>query len=284
RHRLCITTLVKMSEVTPETPVRKLRFSTLRAIADLLDPLAAWRSVMSGIYEANGEPRYSQLKARRFEALVQQGKSPTMELLFDWGTSDCTVADLVQILIQNELLAAVSILLPHHSVCQRDTGLVVFSLNELKAMTQGWDDRPVTDGGCRLGSGGFGVVYRGQMRDTYVAVKKLNEICDNSHEDLKTQFYQEIQTLRSLTHVNVVRLLGCSSEGRTVCVVYEHLANGSLLDVLQSPERAAALLWKIRCSISTGAARGLSFLHLNKHTHRDIKRLRSFHDAATSDF
>lgn len=49
---------------------------------------------------------------RRFEGLVVQGKSPTMELLRDWGTTNSTVGELVDILKSNRLLAAASVLLP----------------------------------------------------------------------------------------------------------------------------------------------------------------------------
>lgn len=52
------------------------------------------------------------LLLRRFEALLQAGKSPTCELLFDWGTTNCTVGDLVDLLIQNEFFAPASLLLP----------------------------------------------------------------------------------------------------------------------------------------------------------------------------
>ena len=52
------------------------------------------------------------LALRRFEALLQTGKSPTCELLFDWGTTNCTVGDLVDILVQNEFFAPASLLLP----------------------------------------------------------------------------------------------------------------------------------------------------------------------------
>lgn len=43
---------------------------------------------------------------------MAQGKSPTVELLNDWGTTNCTVGELVDILKSHGLLAAVSLLLP----------------------------------------------------------------------------------------------------------------------------------------------------------------------------
>ncbi|CAM4733664.1 unnamed protein product [Leuciscus chuanchicus] len=53
-----------MCDVTRDTPVRKLRFSTLRALSDQLDPLENWRSVMMDISGTSGEPIYSQLHIR----------------------------------------------------------------------------------------------------------------------------------------------------------------------------------------------------------------------------
>ncbi|XDV53567.1 hypothetical protein PO909_022038 [Leuciscus waleckii] len=53
-----------MCDVTRDTPVRKLRFSTLRALSDQLDPQENWRSVMMDISGTSGEPIYSQLHIR----------------------------------------------------------------------------------------------------------------------------------------------------------------------------------------------------------------------------
>ncbi|XP_059391837.1 interleukin-1 receptor-associated kinase 4 isoform X2 [Carassius carassius] len=319
-----------MCDVTRDTPVRKLRFSALRALSDLLDPQQTWRSVATDIRGASGEPRYSQQHIRRFEAVVLQGKSPTMELLFDWGTTDCSVGDLVEILLRHQLLAAVSVLLPDHSPCPAsaagssnssvstlkceavlrpseaclqacirpevtkpvskaavmepdsssvpeentwsDTeGFYTFTHRELMVMTSGWDERPVKDGGCLLGTGGFGIVFRGSMGGTEVAVKKLNPLDGSSFEELKTQFNQEIQTLRSLKHENLVSMVGFSSDGEHLCLVYELMPGGSLLERLACADGASALSWLSRCFISAGAARGLQYLHQNNHIHRDVK-------------
>ncbi|XP_051978505.1 interleukin-1 receptor-associated kinase 4 [Xyrauchen texanus] len=316
-----------MSDVTLDTPVRKLRFSTLRKLSDLLDPQNSWRTVMMDINKPTGEPRYTQLHIRRFEAAVVQGKSPTTEMLFDWGTSNCTVGDLVKILTRHKLFAAVSVLLPDSSVaasvstrlceavlppspaclqpCVRpevtkpineiSTPLTepdstsrpeensesfefhrvdcfyTFTHRELTAITGNWDDRPLSEGGCRLGAGGFGIVFRGIMGNTHVAVKKLNPCDDGSPEDLKTQFNQEVQTLRSLKHENLVNMVGYSSDGQHLCLVYAYMPNGSLLDRLACLEGSAPLSWHTRCSVAMGTARGLEYLHRNNHIHRDVK-------------
>lgn len=53
-------------------------------------------------------------------------------------------------------------------------GFTTFTYQELTQMTGSWDDRPVSDGGRRLGEGGFGIVFKGFFSSAPVAVKKLN--------------------------------------------------------------------------------------------------------------
>lgn len=313
-----------MCDVTAGTLVRRLRFSTLRKLSDLLDPQGTWRTVMMDINKPTGEPRYTQLHIRRFDAVVLQGKSPTIEMLSDWGTTNCTVGDLVEILITHKLFAAVSILLPDYKISQIDKdaalqckaaiapsvaflqvtkpvedittpvmepdsstgpeetseslntwssseGFYRFTHGELTVITGNWDERPVSDGGCRLGAGGFGVVFRGLMGNTQVAVKKLNPMDESSPEDLRNQFNQEIQTLKSLKHENLVEMVGYSSVGQHLCLVYAFMPNGSLLDRLACLDGSPSLSWQMRCSIGTGTARGLEYLHCNNHIHRDVK-------------
>lgn len=71
---------------------------------------------------------------RRFEAFVQMGKSPTCELLYDWGTTNCTVGDLVDLLIRNQFLAPARLLVPGN--CYSFTYYTVFSVSKmLKSFT-----------------------------------------------------------------------------------------------------------------------------------------------------
>ncbi|NXP57192.1 IRAK4 kinase, partial [Chloropsis cyanopogon] len=93
---------------------------------------------------------------------------------------------------------------------------------------------------------------------------------DVSVQDLKQQFEQEINIMAKCQHVNLVELLGFSSDGAQPCLVYEYMPNGSLLD------RLACLVSQIfssfQCKIVQGTANGINFLHENNHIHRDIKR------------
>ncbi|XP_044533440.1 interleukin-1 receptor-associated kinase 4 [Gracilinanus agilis] len=98
--------------ITSSTYVRCLNVGLIRQLADFIDPQEGWKKLAVDIKKPSGESRYNQFHIRRFEGLLQSGKSPTSELLFDWGTTNCTVGDLVDLLIKNEFLAPARLLLP----------------------------------------------------------------------------------------------------------------------------------------------------------------------------
>ncbi|NXC19702.1 IRAK4 kinase, partial [Corythaeola cristata] len=98
--------------LTASTFVRGISYGLMRRLADFIDPQEGWKKLAVDITDPSGESRYNQMHIRRFEAFVQMGKSPTCELLYDWGTTNCTVGDLVDLLIRNQFLAPASLLLP----------------------------------------------------------------------------------------------------------------------------------------------------------------------------
>ncbi|XP_040894011.1 interleukin-1 receptor-associated kinase 4 isoform X2 [Toxotes jaculatrix] len=298
------------NSVTSATYIRNLSYSLLRKLSDFLDPQDRWKDVIVSIRKPSGE-------LRRFEGLVAQGRSPTVELLNDWGTTNSTVGELVDILRGHKLLAAASVLLPVEEATpakaqppsaveeidsmlptrvleERETqqtpassvlqpqvqessepghteSFSSFLYNELMEITGNFDDRPMSDGGSRLGEGGFGTVYKGLLNDKPVAVKKLNPMDDISLDELQVQFHQEIQTLKLLKHENLVDMVGFSCDGQHPCLVYAFMANGSLLDRLACLDDSPPLSWRQRCLIAEGTARGLEYLHCNHHVHRDVK-------------
>ncbi|XP_069484119.1 interleukin-1 receptor-associated kinase 4 [Ambystoma mexicanum] len=289
--------------ITPTTYVRCLNFALLRELADFLDPQEGWRQIAMDIKKPSGEPRYTQLHLRRFEGCFQMGKSPTCELLHDWGTTNCTVSDLVDLLDRNKFVAAARLLLPDQNSSLNEAGdqiveasppptqpssmvlmvqqsedqeesgtdVQMFSFNKLLKITGNFNDKPVSAGGHKLGEGGFGVVYKGYDRDKIVAVKKLTTMVDVSIQELKVQFDQEIQTLTMCRHENLVELIGFSSDGDHHCLVYMFMSNGSLLDRLACLDGTPPLSWSVRYSIAQGTANGIHYLHENHHVHRDIK-------------
>ncbi|XP_020202722.1 putative serine/threonine-protein kinase isoform X3 [Cajanus cajan] len=148
-----------------------------------------------------------------------------------------------------------------------------FSYNSLRSATG--DFHPSS----KIGGGGYGVVYKGVLRDgTQVAIKSLSvESKQGTHE-----FMTEIDMISNIRHPNLVELIGCCVEGSHRILVYEFLENNSLASSLlgkyqsnlSSKGKYVALDWPKRAAICRGTASGLSFLHEEAQpniVHRDIK-------------
>ncbi|KAF5463891.1 hypothetical protein F2P56_014018 [Juglans regia] len=122
----------------------------------------------------------------------------------------------------------------------------------------------------RLGTGAFGTVYAGKLQDDeWVAIKKIKYRDTNSID----QVLNEIKLLSSVSHPNLVRLLGCCIEEGEQILVYEFMPNGTLSEHLQR-ERGNGLPWTIRLTIAAETAHAIAYLHSAMNPpiyHRDIK-------------
>ncbi|XP_069672063.1 pelle-like serine/threonine-protein kinase pik-1 [Periplaneta americana] len=141
---------------------------------------------------------------------------------------------------------------------------------ELLEATQGWAKHNI------LGKGGFGTVFKGNWKNTQVAVKRIEQRgatpSENNHVQLE-QSLRELRILNSVRHDNILPLFGISVGGGEPCLVYQFMPNGSLEDRLLCRKGTPPLFWLQRHNIAQGTARGLQFLHNNPKPfiHGDIK-------------
>ena len=122
-----------------------------------------------------------------------------------------------------------------------------------------------------IGSGGFGMVYKGVLRDNVkVAVKRG---MPGSRQGLP-EFQTEITVLSKIRHRHLVSLVGFCEENSEMILVYEYVEKGPLKKHLYGSSLQTPLSWKQRLEICIGAARGLHYLHTGFAQgiiHRDIK-------------
>ncbi|XP_031257544.1 receptor-like protein kinase BRI1-like 3 [Pistacia vera] len=141
-----------------------------------------------------------------------------------------------------------------------------------------------------IGTGGFGEVYKAQLRNgCVVAIKKLIRVKGQGDRE----FMAEMETIGKIKHRNLVPLLGYCKIGEERLLVYEYMKWGSLESVLhdRAREGSTRLDWAARKKIAIGSARGLAFLHhscLPHIIHRDMKSsnvlLDENFEARVSDF
>ncbi|EEF30210.1 receptor protein kinase, putative [Ricinus communis] len=121
-----------------------------------------------------------------------------------------------------------------------------------------------------IGTGSSGVVYKVTIPngDT-LAVKKMWSSEESG------AFSSEIQTLGSIRHRNIVRLLGWASNRNLKLLFYDYLPNGSLSSLLHGAAKGGAE-WETRYDIVLGVAHALAYLHhdcVPAILHGDVKAM-----------
>ncbi|CAL9104343.1 unnamed protein product, partial [Musa textilis] len=138
-----------------------------------------------------------------------------------------------------------------------------FSLSELEQATENFHEA------SKIGEGGYGCVYKGSLRHTTVAIKRLNPQGMQGTAEFRREaiLLLQMDVLSRVRHPNLVTLIGACPEARAL--VYEYLPNGSLEDHL-----TRKLTWQVRIRIAAETCSALVFLHSCKPlgvVHGDLK-------------
>ncbi|KAM0944354.1 putative glycerophosphodiester phosphodiesterase, protein kinase RLK-Pelle-LRK10L-2 family [Dioscorea sansibarensis] len=137
-----------------------------------------------------------------------------------------------------------------------------YSYLEVKKMTKSFH--------YKLGEGGFGSVFKGNLADGHaVAVKLLKNTRGDGEE-----FLNEVASIGRTAHINIVSLLGFCFQGSKRALIYDFMPNSSLEKYIYAKEPKITLGWEKLFQIAVGIARGLEYLHRGCNTkivHFDVK-------------
>lgn len=156
-------------------------------------------------------------------------------------------------------------MMEHHFLGPRQ-----FTYRELSLATENFSNEKL------LGSGGFGQVYKGILRDGSGSVVAVKRITHDSKQG-EREFLAKISIISQIRHRNLVQLQGWCREKVKLLLVYEYMPNGSLdtwLFKKTGQKKPMVLAWDLRHSIVTGVAAALTYLHEEWEQcvlHRDIK-------------
>ncbi|GLJ23580.1 hypothetical protein SUGI_0446640 [Cryptomeria japonica] len=124
-----------------------------------------------------------------------------------------------------------------------------YSFDEIKAVTCDFSDN------FKLGEDDYGNLFRGEIRQTTVAVKILKENDFQFWRDFQSQ----IDIFKDIGHPYLIRIVGAYSERD--CIIYKYMSNGSLADHLSCTDASPPLPFYVRFRIAAEVGVALQYLH-----------------------
>lgn len=145
-------------------------------------------------------------------------------------------------------------------------GSLNFTLQDIKKATKNFSESNV------VGDGGFGTVYKGQLKDgTVVAIKRAKKGLYDKRS--AQEFKSEVLAYSKIEHLNLVKFYGYLEHPDEKIIVVEYVNNGTLFDHLYS-NRGLVLELAERLDIAIDVAHAITYLHSYNDPpiiHRDIK-------------
>lgn len=114
-----------------------------------------------------------------------------------------------------------------------------------------------------LGCGQFGLVMGGKWRDKKVAVKMIKE--GSMSED---EFKEEAYVMMKLSHCKLVQLYGMCTHRSPMCLVFEFMEKGALLDYLKA--KTGHLSKETLLGMCVDVCEGMNYLENSNFIHRDL--------------
>ncbi|CAK7335486.1 unnamed protein product [Dovyalis caffra] len=177
----------------------------------------------------------NEVRKQNFPATIQYG---SLEIQFFWTGSLYNPLP-----VNGPLISAVAV--------TRDRRKN-FTLKQIIDATKKFSPR------TELGRGRSGILYKAELPDLNVAVKKLF-----SQSKAVDEIASEVHAKKALVskHENLVQLLATYSRRNLYLLIYENMELGSLGKVLFDPNSTVQLDWPKRFTICLGIAKGLLYLH-----------------------
>jgi len=126
----------------------------------------------------------------------------------------------------------------------------------------------------KLGSGGFGSVFRAEMEDGSEIAVKTMDIPDHKRDYMREYFEDEIVVLSKFRHPNIIVLMGWARNEKRYLLMYELMTGGDLYNALRgASRRRLTFTSQQRLAAVKDAGTGLAHMHSARPRafHRDIK-------------
>jgi len=123
--------------------------------------------------------------------------------------------------------------------------------------------------GEKIAQGGFSVIHKGRLNGTPVAIKKIFD--PRLTDELLQEIQNEIVMQSILRHPNIAILMGVIPQIPDIYIIFEHVSQGSLFDLLHMKKQQLNLEVEEKIRIARDVAIVFEYMHHLGIVHRDVK-------------